>query len=380
MFTHSGVNYTVSGIHYVTLSSSGVVTSNKFSVVVNGSLPDSAGFRVSGKQFSVSEVTTTSAPDEQGIVDYVWDDAGLTWTDEQMVEVRLTVNRPATGVPTITGTPAVGELLTADISNIGDPDGIADADFEYQWIAFDGTTDSDISGATGETYRPLLAHLAQTIKVRVTFDDDEDNAESLTSAPTAAVTASTYGQVIWAATLTVEEETVAAGTFFGYSIGGRGSLEPVGFTHDGNSTIVTALQYLESQLRFFLSGHPLGSEDFNLYLDGAPFLIESPGTDIGLSFEDHGLTWTDGQEVEVRLTVNRPATGAPAISGTLEVGETLTADVFRPSWTRTAFPPPTSSPTSGFPTTAPTTATSTERRTPPIRWWKPTRARPSRCG
>ena len=198
MFTHSGVNYTVSGIHYVTLSSSGVVTSNKFSVVVNGSLPDSAGFRVSGKQFSVSEVTTTSAPDEQGIVDDVWDDAGLTWTDEQMVEVRLTVNRPATGVPTITGTAQVGEQLTSDPSTISDPDGIADADFEYQWIAFDGTTDSDISGATGETYRLLLAHLGQTIKFRVTFDDDNDNAESLTSALTAAVTASTYGQVIWA--------------------------------------------------------------------------------------------------------------------------------------------------------------------------------------
>ena len=327
MFTHSGVNYTVSGIHYVTLSSSGVVTSNKFSVVVNGSLPDSAGFRVSGKQFSVSEVTTTSAPDEQGIVDYVWDDAGLTWTDEQMVEVRLTVNRPATGVPTITGTAQVGEQLTADTSSIGDPDGIADADFEYQWIAFDGTTDSDIDGATGETYRPLLAHLAQTIKVRVTFDDDEDNAESLTSAPTAAVTASTYGQVIWAATLTVEEETVAAGTFFGYSIGERGNLEPNVFTHVGVSTFVTSLQYIGDQLRFYLSGDPLGSEDFNLYLDGAPFLIESSSTVTSILLSDHGLTWTDEQEVEVRLTVNRAATGAPAITGKPEVGETLTADV-----------------------------------------------------
>ena len=243
-------------------------------------------------------------------------------------DAATSTNSDATGAPTITGTPAVGELLTADISNIGDADGIADADFEYQWIAFDGTTDSDISGATGETYRPLLAHLDQTIKVRVSFDDDDDNAESLTSAPTAAVTASTYGQVIWAATLTVEEETVAAGTFFGFEIfGGRGSLEPNTFTHDGNSTIVSALQYPEgATLRFVINGS-LGSADFNLYLDGAPFLIESPGTDTFLTFSDHGLTWTDGQEVEVRLTVNRPATGAPAITGTPEVGETLTAGI-----------------------------------------------------
>ena len=240
-------------------------------------------------------------------------------------DAATSTNSPATGAPTITGTPAVGELLTADISNIGDPDGIADADFEYQWIAFDGTTDSDISGATGETYRPLLAHVGQTIKVRVTFDDDEDNAESLTSAPTTAVTASTYGQVIWAATLTVEEETVAAGTFFGFSITSRGSLEPYVFTHDGNSTTVTGLQYLEGgTLRFTFTGN-LGSADFNLYLDGAPFLIETPGT--AFIFSDHGLTWTDEQEVEVRLTVNRPATGAPAITGKPEVGETLTAGI-----------------------------------------------------
>ena len=243
-------------------------------------------------------------------------------------DAATSTNSPATGAPTITGTPAVGELLTADISNIGDADGIADADFEYQWIANDGTTDSDISGATGETYRPLLAHLAQTIKVRVTFDDDDDNAESLTSAATAAVTASTYGQVIWAATLTVEEETVAAGTFFGYAVFTRGSLEPISFTHDGNSTFVSILQYLEgAQLRWEFSGGSLGSADFNLYLDGAPFLIESPGTDTFLTFSDHGLTWTDEQEVEVRLTVNRAATGAPAITGTPEEGETLTASI-----------------------------------------------------
>ena len=242
------------------------------------------------------------------------------------VLVALAAQGDATGVPTITGTPAVGELLTADISNIGDADGIADADFEYQWTAFDGSTDSDISGATGETYRPLLAHVGQTIKVRVSFDDDNDNAESLTSAATAAVTASTYGQVIWAATLTVEEETVSDKTFFGYNLfAGRGSLEPVEFTYDGVAHLVTALQYIEGDTLRISTNHSLGSEDFNLYLDGAPLLMESPG--LIVDFSDHGLTWTDEQKVEVRLTVNRPATGALAITGKPEVGETLTASI-----------------------------------------------------
>ena len=270
---------------------------------------------------------------------YAYQVKALRGEEKSQVSNRASITLPdeesarsagdATGVPTISGTPVVGELLTADISNIGDPDGIADADFEYQWIAFDGTTDSDISGATGETYRPLLAHVGQTIKVRVTFDDDDDNAESLTSAPTAAVTASTYGQVIWAATLTVEEDTVAAGTVFGYAVFTRGSLEPISFTHDGKTSLVSILQYIEgSTLRWdFSGGGGLGSEDFNLYLGGAPFLIESPGTDPSLQFSDHGLTWTDEQKVEVRLTVNRAASGVPVMAGAPEVGETLTADV-----------------------------------------------------
>ena len=96
-------------------------------------------------------------------------------------------NNPATGAPTITGTAQVGELLTADASNIGDPDGIAGATFSYQWIADDGTTDSDIDGATGETYWPSAGDVGNTIKVKVSFTDDEDNAESVTSAATGAV-------------------------------------------------------------------------------------------------------------------------------------------------------------------------------------------------
>ena len=247
-------------------------------------------------------------------------------------DAATSTNSPATGAPTITGTLAVGELLTADISNIGDADGIADADFKYQWIAFDGTTDSDISGATGETYRPLLAHLAQTIKVRVSFDDDDDNAESLTSAATAAVTASTYGQVIWAATLTVEEVMDGTETYVGFDDAfSQGSLEPSDFSYDGNNISVLALYYEDvfELLEVEVSGHSgLGSGSFNLYLDDSAFLIQDPASTLSqiFDFPDHGLSWTDGQEVEVRLTVNRAPTAGPTITGDVQVGGTLTAD------------------------------------------------------
>ena len=98
-------------------------------------------------------------------------------------------NSPATGAPTISGTAQVGQTLTASTSDISDSDGLADAIFTYQWIANDGTDDTDIQDATGSTYILSAADEGKTIKVRVSFTDDAGNDESLTSEATAAVAA-----------------------------------------------------------------------------------------------------------------------------------------------------------------------------------------------
>ena len=95
------------------------------------------------------------------------------------------VNTPASGAPTISGTAQVGETLTADTSGITDADGLDNASFSYQWLA-DG---SDISGATESNYTPVSGDVGKAVSVRVSFTDDADNAESLTSAATAAVIA-----------------------------------------------------------------------------------------------------------------------------------------------------------------------------------------------
>ena len=92
-------------------------------------------------------------------------------------------NEPATGAPTIGGTPQVGKTLTASISDIADADGLDNASFEYQWMR--GTT--DIQGAADSSYTLVSADEGETIKVRVSFTDDDGHAESLTSAVTEAV-------------------------------------------------------------------------------------------------------------------------------------------------------------------------------------------------
>ena len=94
-------------------------------------------------------------------------------------------NSPARGAPTISGTAQVGETLTADTGGIEDDDGLADAVYSYQWLA----DDADIAGATSDTYTPAYDDERKVIRVKVSFADDRDFEETLTSEPTAAVEA-----------------------------------------------------------------------------------------------------------------------------------------------------------------------------------------------
>ena len=101
---------------------------------------------------------------------------------------RYTDNNIATGAPTITGTPRVGEVLTADTSAIEDDDGLSNVSYVYQWLHVDGMDEAAISDATKSTYRLTIDDVDKNIKVKVTFDDDLGNAEGpLFSVPTEAI-------------------------------------------------------------------------------------------------------------------------------------------------------------------------------------------------
>ena len=99
------------------------------------------------------------------------------------------MNTPATGAPSISGTPQVDQTLTADTSPINDSDGLTNVSYEYQWIANDGNGDTDIKDATDSTYTPSVGDVGRTIAVRVSFTDDADNRETLNSEATDPVAA-----------------------------------------------------------------------------------------------------------------------------------------------------------------------------------------------
>ena len=97
-------------------------------------------------------------------------------------------NNPATATAAITGTPRVGEALTASGSDISDPQGITGIALSYQWTRDDGMNVTDIDGATSETYVLTDADAEHEINVKITFEDDYHNLEGpFTATATEAV-------------------------------------------------------------------------------------------------------------------------------------------------------------------------------------------------
>ncbi|WP_017446427.1 hypothetical protein [Gayadomonas joobiniege] len=84
------------------------------------------------------------------------------------------------GTVDITGTPTVGNTLTAEIT---DADGVPTS-VSYQWFA----GDQAISGETSANYVVEDTYLGETISVQVIYTDENGFDEDNTSAPTVAVT------------------------------------------------------------------------------------------------------------------------------------------------------------------------------------------------
>ena len=247
-----------------------------------------------------------------------------TLTSAATGTVAATPNNPAAGAPTITGTAQVGETLAADTSGIADADGLANVSYSYQWISNDGNLDSDITDATGSGYTLVAADEGKTIKVKVSFTDDADNDETLTSAATGTVLARPNSSATGTPTITGTAqvgETLTADT--------SGIADS-----DGLTGVSYSYQWISND----------GNSDSDI--------TDATGSTYTLVAADEGktikvkVTFTDDADNDETLTStatasviaagegvsgqgsgqNSAATGSPTITGTAQVGETLTAD------------------------------------------------------
>ena len=240
-------------------------------------------------------------------------------TSAATATVAAAPNSPATGAPVISGTAEVGNTLTADTSDIADADGLSGATFTYQWIANDGTADTDKQDATDSTYTLVAADEGKTIKVKVSFTDDAGNGETLTSAVTAEVAARPNSPATAAPTISGTTQVGEALTADTSGIGDADGLTNVSYSHqwirnDGSSdtSITDATD----------STYTLVDAD-----EGKTIKVRVSFTDDDGYAESLTSTATEAVSFAVHQQIdNNPATGGPTISGTAQVGETLTAD------------------------------------------------------
>jgi len=225
-----------------------------------------------------------------------------------------------TVVPSISGTTTVGQVLT---SSTGTWTGSPAPTFAYQWRRCDaaGSNCADISGAAASTYTLVVADVGSTLRVIVTGTNGSGNASG-TSTQTAVIASAPLNTVIPTITGTTtvgQTLTADAGTW-------TGTPTPT-FTYQwrrcdaaGNSCadIVSATT----------STYVLAVADI-----GATLRVAVTGTNsVG------NATAVSTQTAIVATAPAAPAnTTLPTISGTAQVGQSLTAS----PGTWTGFPAPT---------------------------------------
>ena len=224
-----------------------------------------------------------------------------------------TPNTPATGSPTINGTPEVGQTLTLDISSIADAEGLnyADYTYMYQWLR----NGAEIRDATDTSYTLISADESKTIKVRVSFYDDSNNQETRTSAATVAVAPRPNSPPTGAPTINGTPQVRRTLTVDTSEIADA----------DGMETAVFRYQWLATTGFATLEFHGENSPTYTL----GP-LSEGLAIKVKVSFTDdrgHSETLTSAAtEAVIAAEPNSKPTGLPTISGTPQVDETLTAD------------------------------------------------------
>ena len=267
-----------------------------------------------GQVVVVTYTDPTAGDDANAIQNTAGNDAATFTTGMDGVPAvtnNSITNTPATGAPTITGTATVGQTLTAVTTGIMDADGLTNVSYTYQWIRVDGT-DADISGATSITYTLVGADLGKTIKVTVSFTDDASNPETLTSTATAAVAAAANTPATGAPAITGAAQvgqTLTAGTT---AIMDANGLNSVNYMYqwirvDGTDADISGA----TSITYTLVGADLGKT-----------------IKVTVSFTDDASndeTLTSAATAAVSAAPNTPATGAPTITGTAQVGQTLTA-------------------------------------------------------
>lgn len=181
-------------------------------------------------------------------------------------------NAPATGRPTLTGTAPSEQVLEASLGNIADGNGLPDTfpgDYSFQWVRADDEGNETEVGTNSATYTVGATDVFGTLKVRVSFVDDDGYEETRVSSPTGRIPAGeticanvppNSSRQIWRGTLSIGESSLDRGEIPGVVRSKRrgyavpwlsgdetfGALSKTSFTYGGERYTIEGLTHASS--------------------------------------------------------------------------------------------------------------------------------------
>ncbi|QXT63617.1 DUF4430 domain-containing protein [Tessaracoccus palaemonis] len=195
--------------------------------------------------------------------------------------------------PTITGTPQVGQTLTADL---GTPDP-SDAEFTYQWLR----SGDEIADATSSTYPLTAADEGETITVKVTGSKEGYTTATVESDPTEAVAPGDLQPAVPTISGTAQVGKTLTAT--------AGTWQPAG----------VSVSY-----QWYRSGQEIAGATKSTYTltaddQRATLTVHTTGSLDGYT------TVSRYSDKTAKVVAGTLTKGAASISGTAQVGKTLTA-------------------------------------------------------
>ena len=254
--------------------------------------------------------------------------------------VQTSVLTEAQGKPAVSGSPQVGQPLTATPGDMEDANGLPATAFPtgytFQWVRVDDSdNETDIAAnAASQTYTPAAADMGYRIKVKVSFTDGVGTVETLASDATQPVagaktacptdaewcTEMTSGYYPWLVPRVWLHEYVG----FNPRIGGpsRGTLDDEDFTYAGTDYTVTRVEgdrytpfrsgVQSHHLTFEVSGGRLPKGTV-LTLNGMEFRFTHGGRETWGNVQDRGIAIDWLKDTKVTTSLNFPPTLLSAV-------------------------------------------------------------------
>ena len=235
-------------------------------------------------------------------ISVAWSQPGTDGDGFGIYSMQLSLNSLPTGSISLSGDPVLRSVLTANIEELDDRDGLGT--FSYQWLR-DG---APVLSATSSTYTLTQEDVGSQISVEVSYIDGGGTAESVTSDQTAAV-------------LNINDGPVGSIVISGNASEGETLTADASGVMDGDGINAATVEFQWLRDGSAITDATLSTYELTQDDIGSAISVRYSYTD---NFGTAEIV-TNSPTVAVTNTNDVP-TGFVAINGTVSQGETLTVD------------------------------------------------------